>query len=97
MFLCAQGELMANKFKQSKSEQITVEGKKKKGVKRAAYSHAKADAAKAERRTKAEAMAVEYSKLSIEQKIAKLDAKLGQGVGAKKQRTRLYKQLEAVK
>ena len=33
----------------------------------------------------------EYSKLTIIQKIAKLDSKFGVGVGAKKQRARLHK------
>lgn len=34
-----------------------------------------------------------YDKLSIEEKVAKLDEKLGKNVGAKKQRDRLAKQL----
>ena len=46
-------------------------------------------------REKAEAMQAEYNKLSVEEKIAKLDRLLGEGVGAKRQRARLAKLLES--
>ena len=36
----------------------------------------------------------EYDKLTIEQKIAKLDNKYGKGIGAKKEREKLKKKLE---
>jgi hypothetical protein len=45
--------------------------------------------AKDARRLKAELMQAEYVKLSVTEKISKLDAKLGVGIGAQKQRARL--------
>jgi len=38
-----------------------------------------------------------YDKLTLQQKIAKLDRKLGKGIGAMKERTRLLKLIGGVK
>jgi hypothetical protein len=46
-------------------------------------------ATKKQRRLEAELRDAEYAQLTIEQKIAKLDAKLGIGQGAKKQRQKI--------
>lgn len=43
------------------------------------------------RQKEATARQAEYSKLTTEQKIEKLDFKLGKGIGAKKERERLAK------
>jgi len=44
-----------------------------------------------QKREEAEKRQEAYNKLSIKGKIAKLDAKLGKGVGARKERTKLGK------
>jgi hypothetical protein len=46
------------------------------------------------RREEAAKRQADYDKLSIEQKLAKLDEKLGPGQGAERQRARLMAQLE---
>lgn len=45
------------------------------------------------KKKEAEARREEYKKMSPEQKLQKLDSKLGKGQGAKKQRERLIKQM----
>ena len=50
--------------------------------------------ADAVRKVGADARKVEYAKLSIEQKVALLDAQFGKGLGAKKQRAKLAKVAE---
>ena len=52
---------------------------------------------KSQRREEAEQRQKEYDKLTIDEKIKKLDDKLGQGVGAKKQRAKLLKLKGTVK
>ncbi len=49
-----------------------------------------------ERREEAVARQEEYDKLSLPQRVAKLDVLLGKGVGAKKVRAKLAKQMETV-
>lgn len=46
------------------------------------------------RKEEAIARQKEYDKLTIEQKIVKLDEKYGKGLGAKKERDKLKKKLE---
>jgi hypothetical protein len=46
------------------------------------------------RREEAKERQENYSKLTVEQKLAAIDAKLGMGIGAKKQRARLIAMLE---
>lgn len=53
-------------------------------------------AIRAFRRKEAEARAAERAKRSPAEQIAKLDLKLGAGVGAKKERARLVAQMEEV-
>jgi len=48
------------------------------------------------RKEKASGRAEDYSKLTIPQRIAKLDTELGKGVGAAKQRARLADKLVAL-
>ena len=48
---------------------------------------------KSDKRDEAETRQEEYDKLTIQQKIDKLDKKLGKGIGAKRQRTKLEKKL----
>ncbi len=44
-----------------------------------------------DKREDAEARQAEYDKLTIQEKIARLDKKLGKGLGAKKERAKLNK------
>ncbi len=47
-----------------------------------------------ERRDQAEACHIEWRKLTPQQQLEDLDVRLGKGVGAKKQRARIARQLE---
>jgi len=50
--------------------------------------------AKQERREKAETLAAERAKRTPQQQLARLDEKLGEGVGATKERARLQKLID---
>lgn len=52
---------------------------------------------KEQRKAEAQVRQEEYNKLTIEQKVLKLDLKLGGGLGAIKQRTKLFFQKEKEK
>lgn len=56
---------------------------------RESYSHAKADQKKNQKRKESDARLAERAKLSNAQQLEKLDAMLGKGKGAKKERARL--------
>lgn len=49
------------------------------------------------KRQEAEQRQLNHNKLTIEQKIAKIDDKFGKGLGGKKERAKLQKQLEIKK
>jgi len=57
-------------------------------------THLDREKAKTFRQEQAQKRQDAYNKLTIEQKIDKLDFKFGKGVGAKKERARLQKRLE---
>ena len=52
---------------------------------------------KSQRREETKQRQQEYDKLSVDEKIKKLDDKFGKGIGAKKQRAKLLKQKEGGK
>ena len=57
------------------------------------HKHGIAQSKKAERRAQAEARKAEHDKLTVAQKIAKLDALFGVGVGATKERAKLQSKI----